>query len=253
MRSRNIKPGFYKNDLLAECDPLARILFTGLWCMADREGRLEYRPKKIKAELLPYDTCNIEKLIKQLSDKQFITIYSVNSNNYIEINSFIKHQTPHIKEQASTIPAPDKNQTSTSVESLIPDSLNLIPDSGFTIDDVPDKSGCALSENKNNKKTYPDDFLCFWEAYPKKSGSKKAAFENWKKLNGNKPAIDVVLIAIEQQKEWRRNARDGDFRPEWKDPERWIKNRMWEPEFTHYTEESEIDKWLRKGESNVKT
>jgi hypothetical protein len=138
MRSRNIKPGFYKNDLLAECDPLARILFTGLWCMADREGRLEYRPKKIKAELLPYDSCNIDKLVKQLSDKNFIIIYSVNDEYYIEINNFLKHQTPHIKEQASTIPAPDKNQTSTSPESLIPDSLNLIPDSRT---DAPDKSG----------------------------------------------------------------------------------------------------------------
>jgi len=94
MRSRNIKPGFYKNDLLAECDPLARILFTGLWCMADRSGRLEYRPKKIKAELLPYDSCNVEKLVKQLSDKNFITVYCVSNENYIEINNFTKHQKP---------------------------------------------------------------------------------------------------------------------------------------------------------------
>jgi hypothetical protein len=53
-RSRNIKPGFFLNDELAECEPLARILFAGLWCIADREGRLEDRPKRIKAEVLPY-------------------------------------------------------------------------------------------------------------------------------------------------------------------------------------------------------
>jgi uncharacterized phage protein (TIGR02220 family) len=140
MRSRNIKPGFFKNDLLAECDPLARILFTGLWCLADREGRVEYRAKKIKAELLPYDNCNVDKLLTQLSDKNFITIYTVNNENYIEITAFLKHQTPHIKEQASTIPAPDKNQTGTSLKHLIPDSLILIPDS---ITDIPDKSGAA--------------------------------------------------------------------------------------------------------------
>jgi len=129
MRSRNIKPGFFKNDLLAECDPLARILFAGLWCLADRKGRLEYRSKKIKVELLPYDNCDVDGLIKQLSDGGFITTYVVNNENYIEINEFLKHQTPHIKEQASTIPAPDKNGTSTGVAHLIPDSLNLIPDS----------------------------------------------------------------------------------------------------------------------------
>lgn len=141
MRSRNIKPGFFKNDILAECDPLARILFTGLWCMADREGRVEYRTKKIKIELLPYDNCDIGKLVNQLASKNFIRVYSVSGCSYIEINNFLKHQTPHIKEQASTIPAPDKNQTSTSQESLIPDSLNLIPDSGLRIPDAPGLPG----------------------------------------------------------------------------------------------------------------
>ena len=37
-RSRNIKPGFFKNEHLAECQPLARLLFIGLWTLADREG-----------------------------------------------------------------------------------------------------------------------------------------------------------------------------------------------------------------------
>ena len=51
MRARNLKPGFFQNEYLADLPPLARILFCGLWCSADRNGRLEYRPKKIKAEI----------------------------------------------------------------------------------------------------------------------------------------------------------------------------------------------------------
>ena len=113
MRARNIKPGFFKNDLLAECDPLARILFAGLWCLADREGRLEYRAKKIKAEVLPYDNCNIEKLIGQLTERQFITTYDVDGVFYIQINTFQKHQNCHIRESASTIPAPVKHGAGT--------------------------------------------------------------------------------------------------------------------------------------------
>lgn len=136
MRARNLKPGFYKNEDLAECDPLARILFTGLWCMADRSGRLEHRPKRIKAEVLPYDNCNIDKLIKQLSDKNFIITYSVNNENYIEILNFGKHQNPHCKEAESTIPAPCEHHTSTVQEqyknrSRPADSPFLNPDSGF--------------------------------------------------------------------------------------------------------------------------
>lgn len=47
--ARNIKPGFFTNDVLAACDQLARLLFAGLWTVADRAGRLEDRPKRIKA------------------------------------------------------------------------------------------------------------------------------------------------------------------------------------------------------------
>lgn len=158
MRARNLKPGFFKNEDLAECDPLARLLFSGIWCMADREGRLEYRPKRIKAEVLPYDSCNIEKLLKQLSDKNFILIYSVNNENYIEILNFGKHQNPHCKEAESTIPAPEKHHTNTIQEQdknesrpadsllLIPESPILNPDSGFLIPDKAAKPQIPFQE-----------------------------------------------------------------------------------------------------------
>lgn len=139
-RARNIKPGFFKNDLLAECHPLARILFIGLWCEADREGRLENRPKRIKAGCLPYDECDVEALLGELAERGFITRYEVNGSQYIAIPEFVKHQNPHCKEQASSIPAPDmhgastvqvqgEHGESTEVARLIPDSPSLIPDS----------------------------------------------------------------------------------------------------------------------------
>jgi hypothetical protein len=47
-RARNIKPAFFKNEQLVELGMSTRLLFIGLWCLADREGRLEDRPKRIK-------------------------------------------------------------------------------------------------------------------------------------------------------------------------------------------------------------
>ena len=44
MRARNLKPSIFKNELLAVADPLYTLVFEGLWCLADREGRLEDRP-----------------------------------------------------------------------------------------------------------------------------------------------------------------------------------------------------------------
>lgn len=111
-RVRFLKPGFFTNDKLAEVEPLGRLLFAGLWTIADREGRLEDRPKKIKAELLPYDNCDVDNLLQQLHNKGFIIRYSHNGESYISIVNFGKHQTPHLKEQASVIPKPDKNDAS---------------------------------------------------------------------------------------------------------------------------------------------
>lgn len=140
-RARNIKPGFFKNDLLAECSPLARLLFIGLWCESDREGRMEDRPKRIRAECLPYDDCDIDSLLSELASHAFIIRYSVSNVEYIQIVNFTKHQNPHVKEVPSSIPAPYKSGASTVQaseipeparlipSSLIPDSLLLIPDS----------------------------------------------------------------------------------------------------------------------------
>ena len=138
-RARNIKPGFFTNDILAEASPLARILFAGLWCFADREGRLYDRQKKIKAEILPYDDCNVDELLESLAKLGFILRYEVSCTRYIQVVNFDKHQNPHVKEQASEIPAPYLHQISTvqeqckhdkctEVAGLIPDSLNLIPE-----------------------------------------------------------------------------------------------------------------------------
>ena len=115
MRARNIKPGFWRNEELVEVTPTARLLFIGLWCMADREGLLEDRPKKIKLEVLPYDDLNIKSLLDDLCKHALIFRYSVNGNRYISIPTFKKHQHPHRNEKLSDIPLPikaDKTDTS---------------------------------------------------------------------------------------------------------------------------------------------
>lgn len=94
MRSRNIKPGFFTNEKLAEIEPLGRLLFAGLWCLADRDGRLEDRPKRIKHEVLGYDDCDVDQLLADLHDHGFIVRYG----GFIQITSFKKHQNPHPKE-----------------------------------------------------------------------------------------------------------------------------------------------------------
>lgn len=122
-RSRNLKPAFFKNEDLAEVKFQYRLLFQGLWCLADREGRLENRPKRIKAELFPYDNVDIEIGLSELEKHGFVTLYDVGGSKYIEVNNFRKHQNPHCKESASTIPAPCAHHASRAL------TLNPLPSS----------------------------------------------------------------------------------------------------------------------------
>lgn len=115
-RSRNIKPGFFTNDELAECSPHARLLFAGLWTIADKEGRLDDRPKKIKALVLPFDSVECDELLQQLHQRKFINRYQVNGEGFIQISNWKKHQNPHCKEAASEIPEPVENNDSTGQE-----------------------------------------------------------------------------------------------------------------------------------------
>jgi hypothetical protein len=107
MRARNLKPGFFKNEELADLPFEARLLFAGLWCIADREGRLEDRPRRIKAEVFPYDAVDIEKLLEQLRTARSIVRYTVEGHDggVIWIPTFKRHQNPHKNEKPSELPA----------------------------------------------------------------------------------------------------------------------------------------------------
>lgn len=104
-RTRNIKPGFFQNDQLAECSPLARLLFAGLWCWADKDGRMEYRPKRLKVEILPYDDADVQELIDELSERGFVRLYESEGQQYLDIPKFATHQNPHKDERAKGLPA----------------------------------------------------------------------------------------------------------------------------------------------------
>jgi hypothetical protein len=139
-RARNIKPSFFTNERLAEIQPLGRLLFAGLWTLADREGRLADRPRRIKAEVLPYDGADVDGLLNELLARDFIVRYEAGGERYIQIIAFGKHQNPHIKEAASTIPAWDGKRPAPEIPALapeIPALAGLIPDSGFLIPDSP--------------------------------------------------------------------------------------------------------------------
>lgn len=149
-RARNIKPGFFKNEDLAELAYEYRLLFIGLWTMADREGYLEDRPKRIKMELFPADNVDVETGLAQLQKLGFIYRYTVGESRFMCVCNFLEHQYPHHLEKPSTIPKPECNPP----DILNPDVLN--PESLFA------------AKPAKRKSQLPDDF------FPDETGVNKA-------------------------------------------------------------------------------
>lgn len=145
-RARNIKPGFYKNEDLAECSVWARLIFPGLWMLADRDGLMEDRPKRIKGELLPYDTQEIEPLLQELHDRKFLVRYRNADGSFIQILKFSTHQTPHYSEKPSGIKPPVFPESPPHKDAEIPSEL-------------PDNSGVDASLRGGRNPLNPESLL----------------------------------------------------------------------------------------------
>lgn len=107
MRARNIKPGFFKNPDLADAGPAAQLLCIGLWCMADKEGRLKDQPRVIKAEVFPYYEIDVNRELTVIQRLGHIRRFEVGGIKVIEVINFRKHQSPHHTERGSELPAYD--------------------------------------------------------------------------------------------------------------------------------------------------
>lgn len=103
---RTVKPSFFTDEQMGARPPLERLLFVSLWCQADREGRLEDRPGRIKVKALPYDECDVDAMLTNLQLAGFVLRYEHEERRYIQVLAFGKHQRPNSREPQSEIPAP---------------------------------------------------------------------------------------------------------------------------------------------------
>lgn len=106
-RIRYIKPDFFIDQDLGALSPVHRLCYAGLWCAADREGRIRYELSRLKLQILPYDKVDFGQLLTDLCKKPFICIYENEGRKYIQIIQWKEHQRPHHTEKKSLLPAPN--------------------------------------------------------------------------------------------------------------------------------------------------
>jgi hypothetical protein len=226
-RIRTIKPEFFVHEDLATLSFAARLLFIGLWTVADRDGRLEDRPPRLKVQLFPYDDVPIAALLANLEQHGFIHRYVVESAGYIEIPAFLKHQRPNHREPASILPPcpspPGHAQARPGTPGHARGELEL--ELELERERELEGKGTDLSLAALARAPTPA-FDEFWQLYPRHEG-KQAARTAWQKL-GPWPPLEAIRAALAWQRDLPRWQEDhGRFVPH---PATYLHQRRWEDE-----------------------
>lgn len=110
-RIRTVKPEFFLSEELFDLEQTSalpvRVAFAGLFTQADRDGLFRWRPRQLKATIIPYDDADFEDVLRWLCVGGFVGCYEVDGDRFGCVLTFAKHQVVNNKERASELPAPD--------------------------------------------------------------------------------------------------------------------------------------------------
>ncbi len=235
-RIRTIKPEFPHSESMGNVSRDARLAFILMWTIADDSGRLRGNSRMLASLLFPYDDDAAKKIdgwIGELQGQNCLVRYKSENAEYIQIKKWLEHQRID-KPSASKIPA-------------FQDDSQIIRE---------DSTKPPVRKGKEGKgvegivgKEYTDDFLTFWELYPRKDGSKKIAFDIYFKII--KSGVDHGRIesgVAAYADSVRREATERKFI---KLPETWLNKRCWESDYSttqRHAEQPAKSKWIAEGD-----
>lgn len=90
-RIRSIKPEFWTSEQIADCSPIARLLFIGIWSFSDDQGVHPANVKRLKMEVFPGDSITadeIAELVDELITGGLLTMYSVDGVQYWRVTGW---------------------------------------------------------------------------------------------------------------------------------------------------------------------
>ena len=160
MRIRAIKPEFFFDEELASLPPLTRLLYIGLWCEADDEGRLRLHPMYLRGKLFPYSSEDLQPHIDSLKSHGKLIEYSVKAQTYGFLPNFNTHQRIN-RPSKSKLPEPPTN---VALKALTESSVNT-------------HGGLTIGKERKGKQSAP---ACAREV----CSSSRELLDEWNKLSG---------------------------------------------------------------------
>jgi len=104
MRTRLLHPEFFSDPTLAALSDFTRLVFAGLWLIADREGRLLDSVKMIDGAILPLDARSCAAALNELAAAGRIRRYRTAAGPVIQVVNLLKYQHIHPNEKPSKFP-----------------------------------------------------------------------------------------------------------------------------------------------------
>jgi hypothetical protein len=231
MRARNIKPGFFIDSKIGKLSGNEKILYIGLWCIADKEGFFKNEPEEIKVQIFPYETkIDIKKMLSNLIQLNLIKS-NADIKEYCYIPNFIKHQRPH----------PDEAKSKVSDDIIKVFKNNHIKSNGISLnpsestsdimnDDIMNDERGKRNTDAGKEAGYLSLFDRLWKLYPIKKEKQKSILE-FKKARLQNGEFDEIINALNSQIAHKDDCdKNGKFCPEFPYLHRWIKSKRWTDE-----------------------
>lgn len=95
-RKRMIDPNIWQSEDFGKLSILAKIVFIGLFSLADDEGRGRANPVYLKSTLFPYEesmrSADIDKTLSEISSNMSVIFYSYNGSDYYSLYNWNEWQ-----------------------------------------------------------------------------------------------------------------------------------------------------------------
>lgn len=96
MRKRSIDPNFWTDEDLVELDPMARLFFIGVWCIAEDSGVFPLSVKTLKMAVFPGDDLTAKQVqgwLDDLIERGLAIVFTDCGKSWGWIRGFHRYQT----------------------------------------------------------------------------------------------------------------------------------------------------------------
>ena len=160
-RKRMIDPNIWQSEDFSKLSTLAKLVFIGLFSLADDEGRGRCNPVYLKSTLFPYEegirSADIDKTLSEISSNMSVIFYSCDGSNYYSLynwNTWQKIDRP----SESKIPEYNKETMQILFDDDSTNARRVV---------VPNKNKKRIEDNKNLKENKEFEMKLFNENYIK--------------------------------------------------------------------------------------